>query len=411
MVERVGSAVVDVLIGRQAIIDRSDAILGYELLFRDSAGNDTAVSVDPDQATARVLVNTFLEFGLADLVGPRLAFVNVTRPFFTGEYPLPFAPGQIVLEIIETVDVDDVVVAGLRRLVEQGFTLALDHYTVGRVPPDVLNLVKYVKCDAGGGGTNPDLELTVTELRGHPDLVLIAERVETEEQFAHCRQLGFEYFQGYLFSRPRILTSTSVGPNRLACLELLSRLARPDVSAPQLEECIRLEPALSYRLLRAINSSSAGLSREVTSLRQAIVLLGQRIIRSWTVLLLLADVDPARTELLSSTLTRARMCELLAEGSNGVKPDSAFMVGLLSSLDVLFSEPLPALVNRMTLDPELKAALLHRHGELGRLLSATLAYEQGARPDAALHAGRGAALAQTYLRAVAWSVQMTQSAH
>jgi EAL and modified HD-GYP domain-containing signal transduction protein len=191
---------VDVLIGRQAIIDQSDVILGYELLFRDSAGTNSAVSADPDQATARVLVNTFLEFGLADLVGPRLAFVNMTRPFFTGEYPLPFVPGQVVLEIIETVDVDDVVVAGLRRLVEQGFTLALDHYTVGRVPPDVLNLVKYVKCDAGDGGTNPDLELTVTELRGHPDLVLIAERVETEEQFAHCRQLGFEYFQGYLLT-------------------------------------------------------------------------------------------------------------------------------------------------------------------------------------------------------------------
>lgn len=399
----------DVHIGRQAIYDRSDGILGYELLFRDDGSADSAGSTDPDRATARVLVNTFLEFGLADLVGPRLAFVNITRPFFTGEYPLPFEPGQVVLEIVESVDIDDVVVTGMRGLVDSGFRLALDRYSVGRVPADVLDLVEYVKCDAGGPDGDPDLAPMVAQLRAHPRLTLIAERVETQTQLAHCRELGFDYFQGYLFSRPRTLTAASVGPNRVACLDLLSRLASTDSGAAQLEECIRLEPALSYRLLRALNTASAGLSREVTSLRQAIVLLGQRTIRSWTVLLLLADADPACTEMLSATLTRARMCELLSAGT-GVKPESAFMVGLLSCLDGIFNEPLPALVQKMALEPEVKSAILHHHGQLGRILATTVAYEHGARQTATARPGVGGAPAQAFLEAVGWSVQMTQHA-
>lgn len=401
----------DVHIGRQAIIDRSDAVIGYELLFRGDGAAQTAVGTDPDQATARVLVNTFLEFGLADLVGTRLAFVNMTRPFLTGEYPLPFAPGQVVLEIVETVDVDDVAIAGMQGLVEGGFSLALDNYSLERATPAVLDLVKYVKCDAGGGESSPDLERTVASLRAHPHLALIAQRVETGEQFERCCQLGFDYFQGYLFSRPRTLTAASVGPNRVACLELLSRLTRADVCAGQLEECVQLEPTLSYRLLRALNSASVGLPREITSLRQAIVLLGQRTIRNWTVLLLLANDDPTTTELLSATLTRARMCEVMAEGM-GAKPESAFMVGLLSSLDLLFNEPLPALVQKMALEPDIKAALLHHHGPLGQILATTLAYEDGSR-RAAPHppggGGGGVALAQTYLAAVGWSLQMTSS--
>src|SRR5919202_5817652 len=144
---RCGGCLMDVHIGRQPIFDGSDAVLGYELLFRDD-GDNAAVTTSPDQATARVFVNTFLEFGLSELVGPRLAFVNVTRPFLTGEYPLPFAPGQVVLELMETVDVDDTVVTSIEQLAQQGYTIALDHYTVGRVPPRVLDIVRYVKCDA-----------------------------------------------------------------------------------------------------------------------------------------------------------------------------------------------------------------------------------------------------------------------
>ena len=395
----------DVHIGRQPILDRSDAVLGYELLFRDDGDNAEATK-SSDQATARVFVNTFLEFGLAELVGSHLAFVNVTRPFLTGEYPLPFAPGQVVLEILESVDLDDTVVTSIEQLAQQGYTIALDHYTVGRVPPRVLDIVRYVKCDADDRA-GYSLELTVAQLRAYPHLVLIAQRVETEVQFNRCRDLGFDYFQGFLFSRPRMLTRRSVGPNRLACLELMCRLTTADVGAAELEECIRLEPALTYRLLRVINSAAGGMAREITSLRQAIVLLGQRTIRNWTTLLLLADADPGNLELLTATLTRARMCEVLAR-ENGARPDSAFMVGMLSGLDLLFDEPLPALVQRLALDAELKDALLHHHGVLGQILATTLAYEQGTHFSTERAQAGTASLSHIYLGAVGWSVQVAQ---
>jgi c-di-GMP-related signal transduction protein len=397
----------DVHIGRQPIFDRSDAVLGYELLFRDN-GDNAAVTTNPDQATARVFVNTFLEFGLAELVGPRLAFVNVTRPFLTGEYPLPFAPGQVVLEILESVDVDDTVVSSVERLVEQGYQVALDHYSVDRVPARVLDMIQYVKVDADDPAGHSTVEQTVAQLRSHPRLVLIAQRVETEAQFNQCRDLGFDYFQGFLFSRPRMLSRRSVGPNRLACLELMCRLTSTDVGAAELEECIRLEPALTYRLLRVINSAAGGVAREITSLRQAIVLLGQRTIRNWTTLLLLADADPGNVELLTTTLTRARMCEILAS-ENGARPDSAFMLGLLSGLDLLFDEPLPALVQRLALDAELKAALLHHHGHLGQILAMTLAYEQGGRFSPQQAQAGAPSLSHIYLDAIGWSIQVAQA--
>jgi EAL and modified HD-GYP domain-containing signal transduction protein len=396
----------DVHIGRQPILDRSDAVLGYELLFRDDGDNAEATK-SSDQATARVFVNTFLEFGLAELVGSHLAFVNVTRPFLTGEYPLPFAPGQVVLEILESVDLDDTVVTSIEQLAQQGYTIALDHYTVGRVPARVLDIVQYVKCDADDRA-GYSLELTVAQLRAYPHLVLIAQRVETEVQFNRCRDLGFDYFQGFLFSRPRMLTRRSVGPNRLACLELMCRLTSADVGAAEIEECIRLEPALTYRLLRVINSAAGGLPREITSLRQAIVLLGQRTIRNWTTLLLLADADPGNVELLTTTLTRARMCELLAR-ENGTGPDGAFMVGLLSGLDLLFDEPLPTLVDRLALDAELKAALLRHHGPLGQILATTLAYEQGIHVSAERPRPGDASLSHIYLGAVGWSMQVARA--
>lgn len=399
----------EVYVGRQPIFDRSLSVLGYELLFRH--GPDAAFANSAgDRATGRVIVNTFAELGLDRLVGSRCAFVNLTRPFLVGTLPLPFAPSDVVLEILETISVDDDLLAGLQRLTAAGYLLAIDDFRADdeERTGKLLPFATYVKVDVLDQ-TDAQLASCVEQCRPYK-VHLIAERVEEHETMRHCVDLGFQYFQGYLLGRPAVVSSPGLAPTTVACMELLNRLSKPDVTFDELVEIVRIDLGLSYRLLRAVNSAAAGLVRPISSVREALVMLGHRQLRAWVLLMVVADASDVVEEQLTAAMTRARMCELLSVYEHSVRADTAFFAGLLSSLDFLLNMPMREVVERLPLDAGIARALVERDGPLGGLIETVTAYEVADLDALATSSIELSDLAPAYLNAIAWSMSVTAEA-
>jgi EAL and modified HD-GYP domain-containing signal transduction protein len=389
------------MVGRQPIFDSRLEVRGYELLFRDPG----TTLPGGDAMTADVLVRAGLDIGLSSLVGNKLAFVNATRPFLVGEQEIPFPPEQTVVEILESVAHDAEAVAGCRRLAAQGYTLALDDYDwVGPDDP-LLELVSIVKLDV--------LALERQQLEVEVDrcarlgVELVAEKVETHDQMAYCRDLGFELFQGYLLSRPEVVEGQALSPSKVTCLRVISELCERFTDADGIQRIVETDAALSYRFLRLAGEGAArGLYRRISSVREGIVLLGYQRLRAWVMLMLLAGSNAGATEQLHITMTRARMSEVIASRLAPRMADSAFTVGLVSTLDLLLGVPLPKILDSLALSEELVDALLNRSGLLGRILADVVAWEMGGE-DLRLRCGLSlGSLERSYLEALAWSTEV-----
>ncbi len=392
-------------VGRQPLFDARRSTIGYELLFRrhaTSTSSGAESGVDPgDEATTAVILATFTSFGLPQLVGDKLAFVNLTRPFFIDATAIPFAPDGTVLEILETFPMDDEVITGVRRLRAAGYAVALDDFLweqTDRIP--LLDDVTHVKIDIS---QVPPAELpaTVARLREH-DVILVAERIETAEDMQRCTDLGFELFQGYHLLRPETMTTTALAPSAAACLDVLARLADPELSLEGLEDVVYRDAALTVRVLQAANAASSGARRRFSSVRDALVMLGTQRLNSWVMLLIASDAGGADEARLTDAVVRAQTCEILAEAW-GLRPEVAFTAGLLSRLDVVLGLPKELVLARLALSGELHAALLEHRGPLGRLVAAVEAYADG--PEEVDRQGEepSSRIAQAHVEAMAWA--------
>jgi c-di-GMP-related signal transduction protein len=387
-------------IGRQAIHDRTGEVVGYELLFRGGA-DATEAHRRNAYATSQVIVNAFAEFGLEQLVGDRPCFLNLTREFLVGDLPLPFGPEQVVLEVLETVDVDDDVFAGVTMLADQGYLIALDDFVLGDGHDRLLDLASYVKLDLLDVDA-ATVTSTVTAVREYRHIKLVAERIESPHTRALAHDLGFDLFQGHIFGRPQTLTAVSLNPSRMRRLELFGALTSADIQMQQVVQIVTTDPALSYRVLQATNSASVGLPRKVSSVHEAITMLGIDRIRQWVALMLVSDISEATEEQLSTMMSRARLCQMIAERLE-VPTDAAFTVGLLAGVAELVAEPMGELLVRLPVSTEITDALLHGRGRLGQVLSMVRAYEQSDLPALKTGPVSSAEMARAYLSALGWS--------
>ena len=390
----------DIFVGRQPIYDAKLNVHGYELLFR-AGDTTTADVVDGDQATSQVIVNAFIEIGLDQIVGDRLAFLNLTRSFLVRDLSGVLPPGRVVLEVLEDIEPDAEVRAGLRRLGEQGYQIALDDFLYHESLRPLVELAHLIKIDIRD--MKPDtLREHVRHLTPY-GIPLLAEKVETREEFEFCKTTGFRYFQGYFFCRPDVARGRRMPPSRLAIVRLLSRLQDPEISTRELEELISQDVTLSYKILRYINSAAVALPRQVESIHQAVVYLGLQAIKNWITLLSLAGLEDKPMELLVTAMVRARMCEELARATRRESSQAFFTVGLFSALDAMMDRPLEELLDDLPLSESLREALLNKAGPAGQALQCVLAYERGDW-DEARHAGFGAqTLRGAYLTAVQWA--------
>lgn len=389
-------------VGRQPIYDQAGALYGYELLFRDGSGSTSATG-NGDAATTRTILAAFTAFDVADLLGGGLGFVNLTRSFLVGELPVPFSPGGAVLEVLETVEIDDEVVAGTRRLAEQGYPVALDDFVWSNAAEPLLEIASIVKVDVLGQ-TWDEVMATANRSARH-GVRLLAERVEDGEMLQRCRDAGFTLFQGYHLGRPQTMTAQTLTPGHTVALQLLARLSDPTTTAADVDELLRADPGLTFRLLQIANSASHGLTRSVASIRDAVVLVGLQTLRAWLVLITLSGLGGS-ADGLGVALTRARTCELLARAvGSAQRPDVAFTLGLLDGIAQTLGVNGEHLLDRLPpLSGELTAALAgHDSGDLRALLDAVRGYEQGDLGAATASGVDVGALSQAYLGALAWT--------
>jgi EAL and modified HD-GYP domain-containing signal transduction protein len=395
-----------VLVSRQPIYNANMGELGYELLFRNGT-EDRASFTDGDHATANVIVNTFMDIGLDEVVGRHLAFINFDRNLITGNYCECLPPDRVVLEVLETVEPDDELIEKLRQLRALGYRIALDDFVCIEAT-SLLEVAHFVKFEVMGNDWE-QLEHFVLEARKYP-VKLIAEKVETLEQFERCKALGFEYFQGYFFSRPQLMQGRRVPVNRLAAVRLIVKLNTPDVDVKGLQDAISEDPSLTYKLLSYINSAMYSLTRKITSIGHAVMLVGLHKIKAWASLIVLASVDDKSRDLVMTGAIRARMCEHLANAVGLPKPERSFLVGLLSVLDALLDQPIADVVHSLPLEQDVVDAIVNHEGSLGSVLRCALEYEKRNWPEAqaAVNLNEETIL-EAYQKSLAWSLSTLNS--
>ena len=360
------------------------------------------------ETTSADLEAAFSEFGADDLLGGKPGFINLTRAFLTGELPLPFAPEAAVLEVIETVRLDRDVVLGALRLTNDGYRLALDDFVWSEEAEPLLAVADIAKIDVLAM-TWEEVLFTAERCRRHR-VRLLAEKVEDAEMMQRCLDEGFELFQGYHLGRPETMTIQTLSPGQTLALELVGKLGDPKTTTEEIELAVRRDPALVYRLLRIANSASSGSSRQVSSIRDALVMVGVSRLRAWLVLLSLAP-DGAGGGAMVDALARARTCERVARATELVSPDTAFTAGLLHGVAESLGLSPTALLERMpALGADLGEALLGRPGPLRDVLDAVIGYQRADLVAASAGPVSLGAMADAYLGALAWTTETTRAA-
>jgi EAL and modified HD-GYP domain-containing signal transduction protein len=379
-----------VFIARQPIFDSALDVVGYELLFR-GANQHAAVFSDHDEATSTVVMNAFTEIGLDKVVGERLAWINVSRDFLLGSLSRALPRGRVVLELLEDQEIDDELIASLEEHRAHGYTIALDDFSWSEERAPLLRHVDIVKVELLG--RDPEAVADDVARLSRYDCTLLAEKVETKEEYERCQELGFDLFQGYFFCKPERMEARSVAPNRLSILQLVAALQDPGIDLRKLESLVSRDIALSYRLLRYINSAFFGMRREIDSIGRALMLLGLDNVKRWATLSVFAGVEEKPRELIETALVRARFCELAGEGSR----DQLFTLGLFSVVDALMDAPMEVLLASMPFPDDMREALIARKGPKGELLEAALSFERGGFEPSLER------FASAHLEAIAWA--------
>lgn len=401
----------ELFVGRQPIVDRAQRLHAYELLFRTSGGNHAAVT-DDVQATATVITNAFSELAIGRVLGPYRGFINLDRRLLLSD-TIEFLPkGQVVLELLETIEPDHEVVARCRELRQKGFTLALDDIVqLGPAYEELLPFIDIVKVDLHGVERR-NLSALARQIHRLGKTAL-AEKVDSHEQMEYCRDLGFDLFQGYFFAKPEVIKGRKLDHSQIVLMNLMT-LIEQDADSDRLVDIFKLQPGLSLNLLRLTNSAACGLGVRVTSLRHAITVLGRRQLVRWLQLLLfIGEAPPAENPLLQLAASRGRLMELLTfeiDHEAGVLGEHAFMTGILSLTPALLGQSIEEIVASLPIAAEVEAALLKQAGLLGALLALVqeIELEAGVVDAAALAKLRLStdSLNSSVARAIAWANEL-----
>ncbi len=364
----------ELLVGRQPIFNRTMQVYAYELLYRSGDGNRADFS-DADKATTQVVLNALIEMGLESIVGDAIVFINLTRNFLVGNFPILLPSNRVVIEILETVESDPQLLEAVSALRNKGFTLALDDViTLDRISPfvGIANIIK--------------LDLMQIDRVDLPDIVagvkssgfkVLAEKVETQADYNLCRRLGVDYYQGYFLCRPNVVRSQKMDSSRLVIMQSIAMLQNQKTNFTDLETIIARDVGLSYKLLRLSNSGYYSFTTEVKSLRQAISLIGLDTMRGWMSLILMSSLVDKPPELTNIALQRAHMSESIAKIYGQPQPEIFFLVGLFSVLDALMDQPMADIIPELNLSATISDALLKYEGLPGFILKAIKAYEMG----------------------------------
>lgn len=363
-----------VFIGRQPIVDAAQKIIGYELLFRSNSEDNTAQFTDDFKACAQVLINTLSNMGTGWLLNDKNAFLNVNAAMLNSEFMELLPAQRIVLEVQDDITSTPELLARMQALKEMGFSFALHSAQVNADNEELVKMAAFIKIDVTKVPAN-HLEPLVTVLKKFP-VKLVAEKVETLANFKRCKDLKIDFFQGYYFAHPEILTAKVINPSQAMVLEILNQV-RQNKDIAEIERGFKRDVALSFKLLRYINSVGFGLSCEIQSIRHALSILGYQQLYRWLTLLIVTSNEAGTpSALMKTAITRGRLTELLgSELVDRNERDNLFIVGIFSLLDAMLEMPMDKVLEKLTLPENIADALMNRDGIYGPFLSLAEACE------------------------------------
>lgn len=368
----------DIFVARQPIFNRLQKLFAYELLFRDSYDNNYRCA-NGDQATIDVICNSFFAIGIDTITGGKRAFINFTENLLLQEIPLLLSRKSVVVEILETVEPTPEVIAVCKKLKQAGYLIALDDFVFHPRFAPLLDVADIIKIDFLTT-TGPDRRKIMVRVKNR-NIYFLAEKVETREDFEEALDLGYSYFQGHFFSKPVILKGKDIPSNKLNQLRItkvLQELSKENFRFGSIEKFIMYDVSLSYQLLRFINSAQFCLSNEISSVKQALVLLGKNEINKWISLIIMRTFSNKGTDgIIITSLVRAKFCELIAEKANLKERESElFMMGMFSLIDVFIGRSLKAILYELPITDDVKNALLGDINDLWIVYDLILAYEK-----------------------------------
>ncbi|NQZ89322.1 MAG: HDOD domain-containing protein [Colwellia sp.] len=366
----------DTFIARQAILDINLKTIGYELLFRDSLENVFRESL-PEKATSKVILQNYILGNLADVCGGKLAFINFDEFTLLQNSPLLFNPKNIVVEIIETINISDELVFNVSQIHKKGYTIALDDYDFSSKWDIFFPYISIIKVDVEQVSYHQIEELKKRLLSTQSKIKIVAERVETNEQFQKLKTIEIDYYQGYFFHKPEIKSGTCVSPLKVNLIQLFLEAYKPHLDFDQLTKIISRDVTLVSGILKLVNSAAECGNIEIISIKQAITYLGTNKIKQYVAIISMSTLSSDRpSELFSESLVRAKMMELIAEEApfNHIK-EKAFLTGILSNLDAILNLPMQKIMMDYTFSQDIKLALSKQQGALSELLEMAKNYE------------------------------------
>jgi len=389
----------EILIGRQQILDSKLNIYAYEILFRGS-DFDLNQEEGATSATNQVITDTILEIGLNEVVGSDKAFINFTAKNLLEKTPLHLPKDRVVIEVLEDVVVDLRMINQIKEFSEQGYMIALDDFIFTPEWIPLIELADIIKLDVMAMPIAETLA-TIEKLKPY-NIKLLAEKVETQEEYEIFKKAGCELFQGFFFSKPKIVKGKRLGVNQIATIKLLSTINKQDVSFGELSAVITQDVGLSYKLLHYINSAFFSLPNEIESIHHAVTCLGMSEIKRWVNILALTSFSDKPDALFQNILIRGKMCELLAEQFDQ-DPSQMFLMGMLSSLDSLLDIPIEEALAQLPMAEEVEQAILYKKGMAGDILAYVVFYEQWGLSSDKTQRIKPDNIREIYLKSISWS--------
>lgn len=344
---------------RQPILDTDKNLFAYELLFRDSLDN-VFPEIDANEATSK-LIESQLNIGIEDFTGDKPAFINFTLDTLLKKYPTLIHPEHLVIEILETINPGKKLLEEIKQLKQQGYVIALDDYIHQPVWAHFYPYVDIIKVDFIETSLEQMLEIKEA-IKQYPQIKLLAEKVETLEEFNQAIELGFSYFQGYFFSKPEVVQSRALNPAQLTIAELLFETSKKEIDFTKITKVFERDVNLAYKLLRYANSAIFKRRAEIATIKQALMVLGTVELKKFLSVLFAAQVGAEKpAELMKLSMSRARFAELMAQDHKD-DPSTAFLTGMMSLIDAMLDEPIATVMNKLPLAEPIKKALVERKG-------------------------------------------------
>ncbi|WP_159820966.1 EAL and HDOD domain-containing protein [Colwellia sp. 20A7] len=353
---------------RQPILDINKKLFGYELLFRDSIDN-VFPDIDGDEATSKMIEASKFNMGISEFTNNKLAFINFTLETLIQGYPEMLTNEEVVVEILETVKPGKKLLGLCKDLHSKNYIIALDDYEHQNVWIHFYPYIKIIKVDIQKTALS-EVHKVIEATKDYPHIELLAEKVETYEEYEQAKQLGFTYFQGFFFARPEMVKTKNLSPSQIAMADLLYETSKPELDLAGITQVFERDVSLSYKLLRYANSAAFKRRSEVSTIKQALILLGSSELKRFLALMFAVTVNPEKpNELIKSALARAKFCELIArEMSYKIDVSIAFLTGLLSMIDAILDEKIEVILDKLPLTSEIKDPLLTRKGLMAAII-------------------------------------------